>query len=61
MDDDDLRDDLVKLLAARHEEDAWEEEALRRHERTNDLLVEILRGILDRLDVLEGRLGKMPD
>jgi hypothetical protein len=57
MDDDDLREELVKLLNARQEEHAWEEEAFRRHERTNDLLIDILRSILDRLDAIERQLG----
>jgi hypothetical protein len=61
MDDDDVREELVRLLTARQEEHSCEEEALRRHEKMNDVLVETLRSILDRLDAIERRLGTTPD
>lgn len=61
MDDDDVREELVELLKARHDEHQQEEEALRRHERMNDVLVEVLRTLLDRVDAIEKHLGTSSD
>jgi hypothetical protein len=61
MDDDDVREELVDLLRARHAEHAREEEALRRHEAMNDVLVGVLRNILERLEALEKRVDELRD
>lgn len=57
MDDDDLREELVALLRAREVERTAGEEALRQHERANDMLVELLRDMLNRLDRIEQQLA----